>query len=230
MQNANLTTAQDLGAVTELLSGAYFTPFGRSTSHQMWSSAMVITPAVRGLFGVTVDALHNTITVDPHLPMQWPSAFLHHLQVGTRSVDLSYQREDERERAELTIDLEQNEGEPVKLMSHAVGARVSKEGKELRIPLPTVQVGLLYGADDALPLPGALTQGIKVLEEQQGQRSLTLALEAPGGSTQIMVLQANDPHLHLDVTGASLRLDATRLVVKFPTGEGYQKQTVVLRW
>jgi hypothetical protein len=115
-------------------------------------------------------------------------------------------------------------------MSHAVGARVSKEGKELRIPLPTVQVGLLYGADDALPLPGALTQGIKVLEEQQGQRSLTLALEAPGGSTQIMVLQANDPHLHLDVTGASLRLDATRLVVKFPTGEGYQKQTVVLRW
>ena len=57
MQNVDLTTAQDLGAVTELLSGAYFVPFGRSTSHQLWSSAMVITPVLRGLFGIAVDGL-----------------------------------------------------------------------------------------------------------------------------------------------------------------------------
>ena len=52
MENANLTKAQDLGAVTELLSGDFFVPFGRSTSHQLWSSAMVITPTLRGLFGI----------------------------------------------------------------------------------------------------------------------------------------------------------------------------------
>ena len=56
MQNADLTTMQDLGAVTELLSGAFFQPFGRSTSHQLWSSAMVVIPALRGLFGIDVDA------------------------------------------------------------------------------------------------------------------------------------------------------------------------------
>ncbi len=56
MENANLTRAQDLGAVTELLSGDYFVPFGRSTSHQLWSSAMVITPTLRGLFGIDIDA------------------------------------------------------------------------------------------------------------------------------------------------------------------------------
>jgi glycogen debranching enzyme len=44
MQNADLTWAQDLGSVTELLSGAYFQPFGRSTTHQLWSSAMVLRP------------------------------------------------------------------------------------------------------------------------------------------------------------------------------------------
>ena len=43
-QNADQTSTQDLGAITELLSGAFFQPFGRSTSHQLWSSAMVITP------------------------------------------------------------------------------------------------------------------------------------------------------------------------------------------
>ena len=48
MQNAYLTWAQDLGAVTELLSGAYFVPFGRSSTHQLWSSAMVVTPVLRG--------------------------------------------------------------------------------------------------------------------------------------------------------------------------------------
>ena len=71
MENANLTKAQDLGAVTELLSGDFFVPFGRSTSHQLWSSAMVITPTLRGLFGIDIDAQTKTITVNPHLPAGW---------------------------------------------------------------------------------------------------------------------------------------------------------------
>ena len=70
MENANLTRAQDLGAVTELLSGDFFVPFGRSTSHQLWSSAMVITPTLRGLFGIDIDAQTKTITVNPHLPAE----------------------------------------------------------------------------------------------------------------------------------------------------------------
>ena len=71
MENANLTRAQDLGAVTELLSGDFYVPFGRSTSHQLWSSAMVITPILRGMFGISVDAQTKTITVNPHLPAGW---------------------------------------------------------------------------------------------------------------------------------------------------------------
>jgi hypothetical protein len=64
--------------VTELLSGDFFVPFGRSTSHQMWSSAMVITPAVRGLFGLSFDAEHKSVIVDPHLPATWQGATLRH--------------------------------------------------------------------------------------------------------------------------------------------------------
>ena len=74
MENANLTWAQDLGADTELLSGDFFVPFGRSTSHQLWSSAMVITPTLRGLFGISIDAQTKTITVNPHLPASWDHA------------------------------------------------------------------------------------------------------------------------------------------------------------
>ncbi|HUX45920.1 MAG TPA: hypothetical protein VMV57_14320, partial [Terracidiphilus sp.] len=88
MENANLTRAQDLGAVTELLSGDFFVPFGRSTSHQLWSSAMVITPALRGLFGISINAQTKTITVNPHLPASWNSASLKHIAVGSNIVDL----------------------------------------------------------------------------------------------------------------------------------------------
>src|SRR6201998_651281 len=92
IENANLTKAQDLGAVTELLSGDFFVPFGRSTSHQLWSSAMVITPALRGLFGIDIDAQTKTINVDPHLPPNWDHAEISNLRVGAESVGLKFLR------------------------------------------------------------------------------------------------------------------------------------------
>ena len=42
MRNVDLTWAQDPGFVTEVLSGRFFQPLGRSSSHQLWSSAMVL--------------------------------------------------------------------------------------------------------------------------------------------------------------------------------------------
>src|ERR1700746_3015534 len=74
MQNADLTWAQDLGAVTELLSGEFFRWFGRSTSHQLWSSAMVVTPTVRGMFGLEWSAGGTTFTLNPNLPAEWMEA------------------------------------------------------------------------------------------------------------------------------------------------------------
>src|SRR5262249_40087180 len=56
MANALLTFTGALGYVTELLSGEFNTPFGRSSHHQVWSEAMVITPAVRGLLGIEAGA------------------------------------------------------------------------------------------------------------------------------------------------------------------------------
>src|ERR1035437_3736777 len=74
MQNANLNGTQDLGNVTELLSGRFFQPLGRSSAHQLWSSSMVISPAVRGLFGIAWDLPGNTLSVTTHLPADWKEA------------------------------------------------------------------------------------------------------------------------------------------------------------
>ena len=48
MANALLTYDGALGYVTELLSGEFNAAFGRSSHHQVWSEAMVVTPVLRG--------------------------------------------------------------------------------------------------------------------------------------------------------------------------------------
>jgi hypothetical protein len=225
MQNANLTTAQDLGAVTELLSGAYFDPFGRSTSHQMWSSAMVLVPAIRGLFGVSIDAINGVVTVDPHLPAQWPAATLHNVQVGKESVDLKFARSGSLLHVVL---LPKQASSRIKLASGATDAKISTGGRELSIPLPAVEVGMGYGADEALPLPGSATEAMKVLGEEQKPHQLVLTLEAQGGSMQELYVRSNAEKLRVTADGATLR--GTTLSVKFPEGSGYQRTTVTLHW
>jgi glycogen debranching enzyme len=74
MANALLTRANALGYVTELLSGDFQAPFGRSSHHQIWSEAMVVSPVVRGLLGldVTRDARGvPQLMIAPQLPPDW---------------------------------------------------------------------------------------------------------------------------------------------------------------
>ncbi len=224
MQTANLTTAQDLGAVTELLSGDYFVPFGRSTSHQLWSSAMVLTPTVRGLFGVNFDAARDEVEVEPRLPAQWDHAALRNVRLGAASADLVY----ERSGTEMVVRLRPKNGAAMKLVSKTAGEKPSADGYELRIPLPAVEVGMNYGADGALPLPGARTSEIKVLEQHYDAHALTLLLAAQGGSTQTLLLRVNEPKAKVTADGGEIATGQLR--VRFPAGSGYQQQTVTLRW
>ncbi|WP_263382559.1 amylo-alpha-1,6-glucosidase [Granulicella arctica] len=220
MQTANLTTAQDLGAVTELLSGAYFDPFGRSTSHQLWSSAMVIIPALRGLFGIDIDAPANTLTLNPSLPADWETATVHHLHAGTSILDLSYQRTGPN----LTIRSTAVTGKPFRLITNNKAAHASTDGTTLTIPLPPVEVAV----SQSLPLPGARTAQMKVLNQIQTPHTLTLELEAQAASTQTLKLRRNQPNLRLTAEGATIQADT--LKITFPPGTSYQPKTVTLHW
>jgi hypothetical protein len=224
MQTANLTTAQDLGTVTELLSGDFFTPFGRSTSHQLWSSAMVMIPAVRGMFGLSLDAGTHTITVDPRLPAQWDHVTLHNLRLGDQVADLRF----ERNAGGWEVRAQGRDSKSVTLKSTTAGAKALGNGM-LAIPTPTVEVGVDYGANAALPLPGARTSMMKVLGQEAGPRSLTLLLEAQGNSTQTLFLRQRDRRIRLNVEGGTVPSEG-KLDVHFPAGEGYVRQQVTLRW
>jgi hypothetical protein len=185
---------------------------------------MVISPAVRGLFGLEWDAAGNKLTVTPSLPAEWDRATLRHLPFAGGSVNV----EIARSGATLLVRAAGSSAQPVLLDSHAPGAKFS--GGVLRIPLPAVEAGLSH----ALPKPGATTQQMKVLDQQATANSLSLRLSAPAGSQQTVILRVNNLHAKLHIDGAqppqenssSLRT----LRVDFGAGEGYVEKTVTFTW
>ena len=201
MQNAEMSWAQDLGAVTELLSGRYFEPLGRSTTHQLWSSAMVLSPALRGLFGVSYSSTTNQLTVAPQLPADWDHATLKHVPVGvTARVTLAL----ERQGGAMLVHMNAEPGATTPLPKLvAPGATLGKDGV-LRVPLPGAQLAI----PAELPLPGAETTQLKVLSQRADAHSATWVLEAQGSARYTLPLRLNGI--------AGVRADGARLLSAAP--------------
>ncbi|HLH06811.1 MAG TPA: hypothetical protein VKW78_06225 [Terriglobales bacterium] len=222
-ENADLTFANDLGAVTELLSGEFFVPFGRSSSHQLWSSAMVFTPAVRGLFGLEVDALHHRIRLNPSLPAEWDRAELDHVQFGDNSLTITLTRRSGVLQAEVSSHLPVVlclDPEPVVTTSNCARPVTTRVTTELK--LPAVEVGW----PTSLPFPGAITSHPKVLE-QVTSNGMTLLLAAPGGTVLDLPIRFNR-QVKLAIEGAQQEGGVLR--ISFPHGNGYVQRRVELRW
>ena len=223
MQNADLVYSQDLGNVTELLSGRFYQVLGRSTAHQLWSSAMVISPVLRGMFGLEWNAGSHSFSVTPHLPAAWPGATLRHIPYGSSWIDLTCTRE----RGVLRVVASGPATNGLTLATHSPGGRVS--GDVLTIPLPAVEAEL----PPSLPEFGAETSRAKVLGETYDARTLTLALSAPGSSTQKILIRENEPALQLAADGAELgpaENGLRNLTVRFPAAKGYVEQKISLHW
>jgi glycogen debranching enzyme len=90
MANALLTRQGAEGYVTELLSGDFNAPFGRSSHHQVWSEAMVITPLVRGLLGIEAGAAEGdaVLRLAPQLPANWNELEVRNLRLPNSYYDV----------------------------------------------------------------------------------------------------------------------------------------------
>jgi glycogen debranching enzyme len=93
--NALLALDGSLGHVTEVLSGDYYQPLSTSSPHQIWSAAMVVSPLLRGMFGLSADATTHTLTFAPHPPADWTQFSIENLRVGNTTLLLNYKKEEE---------------------------------------------------------------------------------------------------------------------------------------
>jgi hypothetical protein len=211
MQNADMTFSQDLGAVTELLSGEFFQPFGRSSSHQLWSSAMVITPALRGLFGIESDQMRHILRVRPQLPAAWESATLHNVPGAG---DLKFQRSG----GKLLIDETSVHPQLLCLTADTDCAPTTARTHHLELNLPLFEVEVPH----ALPPFGSPTVLAKIISVSAND----VEIEGLAGSE--VQLEVRFVHAPARIDGATM--NGSSLQVRFPAGEGYVKSKVTFTW
>ncbi len=223
MQNVNLTWDQDLGSVTELLSGEYYQPLGRSSSHQLWSSAMVITPLVRGLFGLDWNAATRTVRVTPHLPAEWDHASVSNIAMGDELVDLEFEKSGDkltvRERSKRASVLCLTSDDPSQTSCKAKSSSLHS----MTMALPMVELGI----PAEVPAQGAMTSAMKAVSEEMTGNSETFVFSAPGKTMAMVPVRV---HKSKGVTVEGGTLNGNVLKVEFPDGNGYQERTVRFTW
>jgi hypothetical protein len=228
MHNVDLTWAQDPGAVTEVLSGTFFQPLGRSSSHQLWSSAMILSPAIRGLFGVEVDALHRILHLEPFLPAAWDFAELSNVRVGDDLYKITFSRDHDRLLAVVHSE------QPTVLCVNGQGEICPDRATTTRsvsFPLPPVEVFL---PDQQLPESGSLTSQPRVIDESYQGEQLSLILEGPAGTTVALPLRRNMARQSGN-NGAEIKVEGAERVgetlrITFPPGSGFVSQRVRIDW
>ncbi len=226
LANADLTWTSDPGNVTELLSGQFYEPLGRSTAHQLWSSAMVFTPAVRGLFGVEADAVHHTLRVAPQLPATWDHATLRNVPLGETSVDVAIQRR----AADLLVTA--TTAKPTILCLTTIAGAISEDCKQppttshtASVPLPVVEVSLPHHP----AIPGNTDCAPRVLSQQYSAHKLMLTLEVVAGTTVSLPLRINLAKAP-KITASGADLESGAVTVKATPGSGYQVRKIELSW
>src|SRR3954468_4034592 len=103
------TFDESRGRNPEVLSGRLYKPLDTAVPQQFFATSMVLTPLIRGLFGIEVDAPIRRLTITPHLPPDWDSVRVRNVGLG---VNMVLRRTARGIRAELA---RQGSGGPVEV-------------------------------------------------------------------------------------------------------------------
>jgi hypothetical protein len=112
MASVRHTFDNEPGDVTEVFSGATNIWPGEAVSHQGFSTAGVVLPLVRGLFGLDGDALKKTVTFAPQFPADWEDASASNYRVGEASFSFHYHRT--RDRISVIVNSNKADGYKIK--------------------------------------------------------------------------------------------------------------------
>jgi hypothetical protein len=255
--NALLALDGSPGHVTEVLSGDYYQPLATSSPHQIWSAAMVVSPLLRGMFGLEKDATKKTLTFVPHVPANWTNFKINNVRVGDSVLNLSYQKT----LSEITLEVTRAGGEcaldfePALANAALVGRvdvngrvqafdqQISTEHHHLKIKLALqdgknivrIRVANDFGVSYAFRLPelGSGSSDLRILSEEMGDATTPMELVTAGRAGATYELAVWNPGLIDSVRGAELVKDASggaRLRIHFAAkeGEDYPHQRVVI--
>jgi hypothetical protein len=230
--NALLALDGSLGHVTEVLSGDAYEPLSTSSPHQIWSAAMVVSPILRGMLGLSIEAKTNTVTLSPHVPADWHSFCVRNIRVGNSRLDLTYTAKPDS----ITLETKCVGNTPCNvafkpaISLRARVASVTSGPAEGRRPIPfhvtendddqhveietkgssnsivTIQLsdnfGLTYNS--TLPPLGSTSRGLRILSQTWSAGHDMLTVEVAGASGQAYDLNLTNSMRNASAKGAIL--------------------------
>ena len=253
--NALLGADGALGHFTEVLSGDYYQSFSTSSPHQIWSAAMVVSPILRGLFGLHIDGEKHELSFRPHIPADWTWFAIHNLRVGGDLVDIRYRKTSDS----ITLDLtRQGTGDcwlefspalslrtqvpSVMLNDRPVPFTIESNAQDqhlrLRIPLKGQSRLVIHLKNDfglsllnQLPPLGSSSRELRIVEESWDAGRTQLTLDVSGRAGAHYELNVWNPSQIASVEGATDRGDG-KLEIQMPKGdpEAYIPEKVVIHF
>jgi glycogen debranching enzyme len=257
--NALLALDGSLGHVTEVLSGDYYESLSTASPHQIWSAAMVVSPILRGLFGLETDAENHRIMLAPHVPADWTSFAIRNVHVGSVNADFQYRKTSDR----IVLEIKRTgSGDCVADFSPAFSLRtqvtsvemngrpmpfkLQPNGQDQHLPLRlAVQEGSnalvirvkndfgLAVSNDLPPL-GSASRSLRVVSESWNATRDQLTVELSGVPARQYELAVWNPQQIRSVEGAVFTKSDTlgKVVVQFPEGsdESYVHRSVILHF
>ena len=245
MANAQLSHDGSPGRTTEVLSGDFYTQLSTSTPHQIWSSAMVISPLLRGLMGLEVNALNSSVTFAPHVPAGWSDFAIRNVRVGSAQLDFAYHNVGE----DISLEVHRRGSGSVQLAFspalslHARFVDADIDGKKFAPKIAANEndqhatIAVPVTADKATihlrvsgnfgiaypfiaPADGAASSNIKVVSEQWNAAHDQLQIQVAGVSGKTYQLPVFNAPSGIGVQGARFvkRPSGLALEVAFPTG------------
>jgi glycogen debranching enzyme len=253
--NALLALDGSLGHFTELLSGDYYQSFATSSPHQIWSAAMVVSPLLRGMFGLQTDAPTHQITLSPHVPTDWTSFAIRNVRVGSATVDFQYRKTSDSIVLEtkrsgsgdcwiefspaLSLRTEVISAEtngrrlPFKLETNAEDQHVSMrfpvdgESNTVIIKLKN-DFGLSLSND--LPPLGSTSRGLRVLSESWNSTRTQLTLKVSGLANAQYEIATRNPSQITSVEGGTLTPRGIQMRIPGGPHQDYVRHDIVIHF
>jgi glycogen debranching enzyme len=229
MANSLLTYSNALGYVTELLSGDFNAPFGRSSHHQVWSEAMVISPVLRGMLGIEVSNAGKTVKFAPQVPATWNEYEAKSVRAGSGLFDFKVRRE----TGKMTVSVAgRGNNSPTKLIISpafpldakvkivtVAGDKTSFQAKrtgdvqqvETQFDLNSQSTEIVYLFDEGTDvywnppslITGAENNGLRIIKSQARENGLYLWLEGLSGKNY--QLNIRSPRQFQTVEGVEMK-------------------------
>ena len=254
--NALLGVDGALGHFTEVLSGDYCQSFATSSPHQIWSAAMVISPILRGMFGLQIDSEKHQVRLAPHFPADWTSVAMSNVRMGGTVLDLHYRKTADSIAMDVarkgTGDCWIEFSPAVSLRTDVVSAELNgrpiafkvepnANDQHVKVRFPAyggpnnlvIKVKNDFGLtlSNELPPLGSASRGLRVTSEAWNAQRNQLTLETSGRAGEHYELNVWNSGQVSSVEGATLSKSG-KLEVQMPQGpaDSYVSQKVTLHF